>query len=154
MNTPHHLAQLLALSAQEFAQYLESVQQLAQLRRTLECAAPSAVERAPLEPPASASLQPYPGSARAAAPVPKRLTSRPPMRAPKPGTLRGDIHDILRAARKPIQRTSVIKAVADRRGRPVDKRLAAKVSDLLANPHDPFVTRVSRGFYTVKINRD
>jgi hypothetical protein len=69
------------------------------------------------------------------------------MRAPKSGTLRGEIHEILRAGGKPLRRAEIIAAVAKRRGQPVDEMLAAKLGEIVRNPHDPFLRRVARGIY-------
>ncbi len=154
MNTTDHLAQLLALPAAEFARYVESVSQLAQLRRNIEPAAPAISVQDPPVTDARHPLAPVAQLPKVAAIVPKRLASRPPMRAAKPGSLRGDLHDILRGCDRPMQRIAIIKALADRRGRAVDKRFAAKVSDLLANPHDPFIARVSRGVYALSEDRN
>jgi hypothetical protein len=140
MNTTTHLAQLLTMPDPEFDRYLEAVNQLVSIRRIAAPASSSmpspAVPSVPLATmPAVTSI------------APKRLATRPPMRAAKAGTLRGDIHDVLRSSGKPLRRIAIIKAVADRRGRPVDEVFRGKVGDVLTNPHDPFLRRVATGTY-------
>jgi len=154
MNTTTHLAQLLTMPAPEFDRYLEAVNQLVSIRRIATPAVTASTT--PVVPPPPA-LQSVPPSSPMPVPVaalpsvtsiaPKRLATRPPMRAAKPGTLRGDIHEVLRSSGKPLRRIAIIKAVANRRGRPVDQIFRGKVGDVLGNPHDPFLQRVATGTY-------
>lgn len=146
MNKTQHLAELLTLPAAEFGRYVESVNQLARLRRNVESAGaspPASPEPAPPAKAAKAATRVAPSAAA----LPKPLAARPPMRAPKPGTLRGEIHGILRAAGKPMRRAELIAAVAKGRGQPVDEILTAKVGEIVRNPHDPFLRRVAYGTY-------
>lgn len=137
MNTNQHLAQLLGMSQPDFENYRESVNQIAELRKRTE--------------PSTAQDAGKPGSL----PTPKvggtqkvpRLASRPPMRAPKPGSLRGAVHAVLRSSAKPLRRAEIIAGAAERKGRKVDENFRAKVGDLLSNPHDPLIQRVAYGTY-------
>lgn len=140
MNTTTHLAQLLTMPDPEFDRYLEAVNQLVSIRRIAAPASSSMPSTA--VPPVPLATMPAVTST-----APKRLATRPPMRAAKPGSLRGDIHDVLRSSGKPLRRIAIIKAVADRRGRPVDEVFRGKVGDVLTNPHDPFLRRVATGTY-------
>lgn len=76
------------------------------------------------------------------------LGARNPMRAPKPSSLRGAIHDLLRTAGKPLQRAQIISEVAARREDRITENYKAKVGDLLTNRHDPCIRRVGHGIYT------
>lgn len=147
MNTTQHLAELLTLPAPEFDRYLEAVNQVAQLRRHAEPALSATSPALPAVPAALAGVTPVAQLPPVVSMAPQRLATRPPMRAAKPGTLRGDIHDVLRSGGRPMRRIAIIKAVANRRGRPVDETFRGKVGDVLTNPHDPFLRRVEPGTY-------
>ena len=139
MNTNQHLAQLLGMPQPDFDHYLESVNQIALLReRAAPSAAQAAENRGAPRPPARAATPPD---------AVVRLANRPPMRAPKPGTLRAAIHDVLRSSGKPVRRAEIIASASRRLGREIDAKLRAKAGDVLANPHDPFICRVGYGTY-------
>lgn len=148
MNTSHHLAQLLSLSADDFDCYLDSINRLAAIRKQIETlgttARQPAVVAEALEPQRPVPTPPRAGLPKTSA---RQLATRRPMRAAKPGTLRGDVHEVLRATGRPLRRAEIINEVAKRRGRDVDEVLRAKVSDILTNPHDPFLRRVAFGTY-------
>lgn len=76
------------------------------------------------------------------------LGARNPMRAPKPSSLRGAVHDLLRTAGKPLRRAQIISEVASRRGERISENFKAKVGDLLTNRHDPRIRRIGHGIYT------
>lgn len=137
MNTNQHLAQLLGMPQSDFDIYVESVNLIARLRKRTE---PSIkhTEGNPASPPPSkvVGVQKSP-----------RLASRRPMRAPKPGSLRGAVHDVLRSSAKPLRRADIIAGAAERNGCKVDENFRAKVGDLLTNPHDPLIKRVAYGTY-------
>lgn len=141
------------MSTVEFDRYVESVNQLAILRKNVEAASPPGDPPTPPPEPttavspksAKAALKRTPAAASSA--ISKPLAARPPMRAAKPGTLRGEIHEILRSGGKPLRRAEIITAVAERRGQAVDEILTAKVGEIVRNPHDPFLRRVSHGVY-------
>lgn len=149
MNTPHHLAQLLRLSAVDFDCYLDSINRLAAIRKQIETVGTTAHQPAVLaevsEPQRPVPAPPLAGMPKTAA---SQLATRRPMRAAKPGTLRGDVHEVLRATGRPLRRAEIISEVAKRRGRQVDELLRAKVGDILTNQHDPFLRRVAFGTYT------
>ena len=69
------------------------------------------------------------------------------MREPKPGSMRGDVHEILRSTGGPMRRAEVIALVAEKRGVSIDDTLKAKVGDHLTNRHDPFVRKLAQGVY-------
>lgn len=156
MNTTHHLASLFTMSPAEFSRYVEAVNMLAQVRKHVEADAPPTPQESlspselPLHPREQADLQ-TPLAGPRTSPIQnsatKRLATRPPMRAAKPGTLRGDIHELLRSSGKPLRRATIITAIASRRGRGIDDSLRGKISEILTNPHDPFVRRVAFGTY-------
>jgi hypothetical protein len=155
MNTTQHLAQLLTLPATEFERYLASVNNVAQLRRSL---APTADDPPPLvvsiPPSAQALPTPVARRPRVESVAHKRLATRRPMRAAKPGTLRGDVHDILRQAAQPQRRATIIAAVAKRRGRAVDDAITSKIGDILTNHHDPYLSKVAYGLYAFSPQQD
>jgi hypothetical protein len=148
MNTTTHLAELLIMSSGDFDRYVESINQLASLRRNLE-SIPPALPPATAEPAPPPSITSPPASNPAPVPglAPNRLATRRPMRAAKAGTLRGEIHEVLRSSGKPLRRAEIIASVARRRGCASDENLKGKVSDILTNPHDPFIRRVGHGIY-------
>jgi len=74
---------------------------------------------------------------------------RPPMRIPKPGSLRAVVRDVLRQAGQPLPRAEIIARAAASRGRPVDEVFRTKVGDVLAHPHDPCFRKISRGVYAL-----
>ena len=132
MNTPQHLANLMLLPWPELQTYQQVVADIVSLRTRVDT------------PPAREPVNPLP-------PVlglePRGLQERSPMREPKPGSMRGTIHDILRSAGKPMRRAEVIALVASKRGVPIDDALKAKVGDHLTNRHDPFVRKLAQGIY-------
>jgi hypothetical protein len=69
------------------------------------------------------------------------------MRAPKPSSLRGAIHELLRNSGKPLQRAQIISEVSSRRGDRITENYKAKVGDLLTNRHDPCIRRIGHGIY-------
>jgi hypothetical protein len=148
MNTTTHLAELLTMTQVDFGRYVESINQIALLRRNLESAAPAPPPHV-AEPPSlpSAASEPIPKPTLVPTVVPKRLAARPPMKAAKAGTLRGEIHEVLRSSGKPLRRAEIIAAVGSRRGCAVDDVFKGKVSDILANPHDLYIERTGHGVY-------
>lgn len=146
MNTTQHLAQLLSMPTADFECYAESVNQLASLRKKIETVGAVVSQSAPILLPAQVQN----GAAKpphASIPKAKRLATRQPMRMAKQGTLRGDIHGILRSMRKPMRRVDIIDAVAKRRECEISKIFRTKVGDILTNQHDPFLRRVAFGTY-------
>jgi hypothetical protein len=136
MNDTTHLANLLTMSAADFDRYWTAVKQIASWRRN------SASD--PGTPPATAVETCHP-----ARPLERHsLRQRNPMRTPKPSSLRGRIHDLLRSSGKPLQRARIISEIATSRGEKVTENLKAKVGDILTNRHDPRIRRVGHGIYT------
>ena len=136
-----HFSSLWLLPDQEFERYFNTVRQIADWRlhkhgNTVE---PPVAEPV-VSPLASAPDLP------ADKPV-GGLLKRPPMRAAKPGSLRGAIHAVLSTAQKPLRRAEVIAAVAAARGVPITEVFRTQVGELLRNCHDPFIRHVSHGVY-------
>lgn len=77
------------------------------------------------------------------------LLQRPPMRLPKPGSLRAAVRDVLLRAGGPLPRAEIIERTAILRGCPVDDVLRTKVGDVLTHRHDPCFRKISRGLYAV-----
>lgn len=77
----------------------------------------------------------------------KGLLPLPAMRPPAPGSIRADVHDILRSAGKPMRRFEILSAVASRRGVPISDTMKASVGDALKGGRDPSVKRLATGIY-------
>lgn len=138
MNNREHLTQLFQMSDDAFANYRSAVEQIAALRRTFDVpVGPRRKPELPVVAPEDSCLLKK-----------SRLPKRRPMRAPKPDSLRGVIHAVLKDSSMPLRRPAIIDAVARARGANVDDALTGKIGDLLTNPHDPAIRRVSRGVYT------
>jgi hypothetical protein len=142
MNTTQHLSMLLALPQPDFDSYVQSIGHLIELRKSLQPTSPLEVSRAAQNVVAVSSPSPAEPSMAT-----NGLVPRPPMRAAKSGSLRGEIHGVLKASAKPLRRSEIIAAVARRRNQTVDDIFRGKVSDILTNTHDPFIQRVAHGTY-------
>ncbi len=145
MNKPQHLAELMLLPWSELKVYQDAVADLVNLRGRLEDIMEPAPQvpmaRPPFSPPARASSPSAPGMGES------RGLRRSPLRPPKPGSLRAEIHQILEEEGQAMRRSDVIERVASRLGMPVDANLKAKVGEHLRNHHDPFVRKVAQGIY-------
>jgi hypothetical protein len=75
------------------------------------------------------------------------LLQRPPMRLPKPGSLRAAVRDVLLRAARPLPRAEIIERTAALRGCQVDDVLKTKIGDVLTHRHDPCFRKISRGLY-------
>ncbi len=136
-----HFAELWLLPDLDFQRYAETVRQIADWRNHKR--------GNPVEPPVAEPIDSPP------APTPEvpagkpagGLLKRPPMRAAKPGSLRGAIHAVLSSAAKPLRRAEVIDAVAAARGVQITEVFRTKVGELLRNCHDPYIHHVSHGVY-------
>lgn len=137
MNKQQNLAELLLLPWDELKTYQELVSDIVSLRARLEPAAEPPSVRPALAP------QQGPGSLIGG----RGLPERSPLRTPKPGSLRADIHAILESAGKPLRRSDVIRLVSTRRRVAIDDALKAKVGDQLTNRHDPFIRKIAQGIY-------
>ena len=142
VTTTHHLAELLMLSDAEFSSYFDSVQSIAKMRS-------NCVKPAPSTPPVS---EPVPKTADTDCTVPVSSLEPPlatpkrtPMRAPKPGSLRAVVHQVLKQAGKPLPRAAIIEAAARERGEAINDLFRAKVGEVVNNAHDPFVEKVGYG---------
>ena len=136
MTDTTHLASLLTMPAADFDRYWTAVKQIASWRQ-LPAGDVGSPPISPVEPsPAAKPLERHP------------LPQRNPMRAPKPSSLRGAIHDLLRTSGKPLQRAQIISEVASRRNDRITENYKAKVGDLLTNRHDPCIRRIGHGIYT------
>jgi len=136
-----HFAELWLLPDLDFQRYADTVRQIADWRNHKRSE--------PVETPVAEPIVSLPAPAPDV-PADKPaggLLKRPPMRAAKPGSLRGAIHAVLSAAAKPLRRAEVIDAVASTRGVPITEVLRTKVGELLRNCHDPYIHRVSHGIY-------
>ena len=136
-----HFSSLWLLPDQEFERYYNTVRQIADWRNQKN--------ENPVEPPVAEPIVSPPAPAPEVA-VDKTvggLLKRPPMRAPKPASLRGAIHAVLSAEAKPLRRAEVIDAVAAARGVPITEVFRTKVGELLRNCHDPFIHHVAHGIY-------
>ncbi|MFZ4776404.1 MAG: hypothetical protein ACOYM3_13615 [Terrimicrobiaceae bacterium] len=136
MTDTTHLASLLTMPTADFDRYWTAVKQIASWRQM-----PAADVGSPPANPVEASHAAQP-------PARHPLPQRNPMRAPKPSSLRGAIHDLLRTAGKPLQRAQIISEVATLRNDRISENYKAKVGDLLTNRHDPCIRRVGHGIYT------
>lgn len=132
MSTPQILGELFTLSLSDLRTFEATVSELIAFRERTAC---------PDAPPVPS-----------ASPVPAKpsLRQRSPMRSPKPGSLRADIHEVLRGGAGPLKRREVIARVAARRGVVVDDLFRASVGEVLNNPHDPFIRKVGYGIYAAQ----
>jgi hypothetical protein len=73
--------------------------------------------------------------------------ARRPLRQPKPGSLRGDVHSVLDQAAKPMSRAEVSSRVAKMRGTLCDDSLTNKVGEILRSPHDTRIKKLRHGIY-------
>jgi len=141
MNTPQHLAELWLLPASELQRYLAIAKKIADLREEIE--GPPPAMDPPVQP--NKSVEAHPNVVKPAFP------QRSPMRPPKPDSLRGVVHAVLRRAGKPMRRADIIQEAAAERGVAVDEILKAKVGDLLTNRHDPFIQKQGHGVYAIAL---
>jgi hypothetical protein len=74
------------------------------------------------------------------------LKTLPPMRPPRPGSLRADIHSVL-AMKPTMSRAEIIQALSRIRPDSHKGHFVSKVHDTLNRPHDRAIERVGRGVY-------
>ena len=70
---------------------------------------------------------------------------RKPLRAPRDGTVRSDIYEVMSI--KPMAAKDIIKAVARRRGGEPTERLAATVREVLRDRYDAKIEKTGYGLY-------
>ena len=82
-------------------------------------------------------------------PSASRLASaaRSPLRAPKEGSLRHDVHRILQEAGGPLRRADIIAAAAAKRGVAITESLRCKIGDILCSDLETKIHRVAHGVY-------
>lgn len=71
-----------------------------------------------------------------------------PMKPPGPGTIRAQVHDVLRS-RGECRRREIVEAVAALRKEPVSQRLEKAVGSVLDEPRDHLIVWVRPGVYTL-----
>lgn len=136
MNDTTYIVQLLKMPETDFDRYFTAVKQIAALRQM------PPGEFAP-------TLDPSPAPATGVhSPSRPPLRQRTPMRPPKPTSLRGAVHELLRAADRPLRRAEIISQIAFRRGERVTECMKTKIGDVLTNRHDPLIRRIGHGVYT------
>lgn len=90
-----------------------------------------------------------PNQALLSKPSASRLASaaRAPLRPPKEGSLRHDVHAILREAGGPLRRADIIAAAATKRGVAITESLRCKIGDILCSDLETRIHRVAHGVY-------
>jgi hypothetical protein len=145
MNHPIHES-VWSLSEPELIQLSQHVHRLLELRRSFASGSSKS----------SDSIQPMKLPAEAHPPVytpevtplpPKQLPPRSPLKGPRPGSLRGDVHAVLSEAANALSRAEISKRVAKARGVHCNEALTNKVGEILRCPHDHKIKKLRHGIY-------
>lgn len=143
MNYTKHWDELALLPAEQLKAYAGAIIKLAEVRAAFDTVAlpAPAVQTDP------APSEPKPATLPPASALGNDVCRRERMRPPKSGSLRASVHEVLAQARGPMRRAAVAKQVALKRGERGDDRFVNAVGEILRNPHDPYVRKVSTGVY-------
>lgn len=133
-----------ALNEHQLTQLSELVSRLIDLRRSYCC---PLSEQPPAPPPAPAAPEsPLPALSPGGLREPN-LPARRPLRRPRPGSLRGDVHTVLKQAAEPLSRSEISIRVAGLRGAECTEALTNKVGGVLSCRHDSAIKRLRHGIY-------
>lgn len=145
MNHPIHES-VWSLSEPELTKLSQLVTRLLELRKSFASDASASSESLP---PIQA-----PGEAPSLVPVsrvkilpPQQLPPRSPLKGPRPGSLRGDVHAVLSEAANALSRAEISKRVAKARGVHCNEALTNKVGEILRCPHDHKIKKLRHGIY-------
>ena len=151
VNSPQHFVKLLLMPDAAFNQYYAAVSNIDQLRKGMGQPVPVEAVVIKDEPTLQTATQPVPSASPRMEERPS-LPQRPPMREPKPDSLRAVVHEVLRGSGKPLQRREIAARVAAARGVPVSPALVNAVGNALTNRHDPLIRKHGAGVYAITPN--
>lgn len=136
-----------ALPEPDLSQLAEFVGQLLALRQKYSGAPESPTGKIGPAPP----VLPAPDGLVESVPLARNAAAshlaRRPLRQPKPGSLRGDVHAVLQRMAKPMSRSEISSRVAAKRQVPCDEALTNKVGEILRCPHDSRIKKLRHGIY-------